>query len=184
MTALARTIASTAFALTALGFGVSAMAQQTVECRSNDYRYNECYAGDLSRPQLVHQISSSACIVNHTWGFNPRSGYIWVGNGCSGVFADVGGYHHGRGDTYDEGARRYDDRGHDVGAVVGGLVLGAIVGAAVSDDHTSHHHSHDRRSDEIDTRPQFDRDGNPNFDTHGNYIGCHGLGCQVDNPGN
>ena len=41
-----------------------------------------------------------------------------------------------------------------------------------------------RCSEEIDTRPQFDRQGNPNFDTHGNYIGCHGLGCQVDNPGN
>lgn len=34
----------------------------------------------------------------------------------------------------------------------------------------------------IDTRPQFDKDGNPNFDTQGNYIGCHGIGCQVDNP--
>lgn len=29
----------------------------------------------------------------------------------------------------------------------------------------------------IDNRPQFDKDGNPNFDTHGNWIGCHGLGC-------
>ncbi|MBP0580510.1 hypothetical protein J8I29_14395 [Labrys sp. LIt4] len=34
----------------------------------------------------------------------------------------------------------------------------------------------------IDTRPQFDRQGNPNFDTQGNYQGCHGIGCQVDNP--
>jgi len=34
----------------------------------------------------------------------------------------------------------------------------------------------------IDTRPQFDRNGNPNFDTHGNYQGCHGVGCQVDTP--
>lgn len=39
-----------------------------------------------------------------------------------------------------------------------------------------------QRSDEIDTRPSFDRDGNPNFDTDGNYIGCHGIGCEVDNP--
>lgn len=36
--------------------------------------------------------------------------------------------------------------------------------------------------DNIDTRPQFDKDGNPNFDTHGNYQGCHGIGCEVDNP--
>ncbi|TPN48230.1 MULTISPECIES: hypothetical protein [unclassified Mesorhizobium] len=34
----------------------------------------------------------------------------------------------------------------------------------------------------IDNRPQYDKDGNPNFDTQGNYIGCHGIGCQVDNP--
>jgi hypothetical protein len=39
-----------------------------------------------------------------------------------------------------------------------------------------------RERDEIDTRPQFDADGNPNFDTQGNYQGCHGLGCSVDNP--
>ena len=36
--------------------------------------------------------------------------------------------------------------------------------------------------DDIDTRPSFDRDGNPNFDTQGNYQGCHGIGCEVDNP--
>jgi len=34
----------------------------------------------------------------------------------------------------------------------------------------------------IDDRPQFDRDGNPNFDTRGGYQGCHGIGCEVDNP--
>jgi hypothetical protein len=34
----------------------------------------------------------------------------------------------------------------------------------------------------IDNRPQFDRQGNPNFDTRGNYIGCHGIGCEVDPP--
>ncbi len=173
-----------ALAAALVGLGTPTMAQQTVECRSNNYKYNECYAGDLSRPQLIHQISSSSCILNRTWGYNPRSRYIWVGEGCSGVFADVGGYHHGRGDTWDEGARHYDERGHDAGAIIGGLVLGGILGAALNDEHESHRHVRDRRSEEIDTRPQFDRDGNPNFDTHGNYIGCHGLGCQVDNPDN
>lgn len=39
-----------------------------------------------------------------------------------------------------------------------------------------------REESEIDNRPQFDRDGNPNFDTQGNYMGCHGVGCDVDNP--
>lgn len=40
----------------------------------------------------------------------------------------------------------------------------------------------DNSSDAIDTRPQFDRQGNPNFDTHGNNQGCHGVGCLVDEP--
>jgi hypothetical protein len=39
-----------------------------------------------------------------------------------------------------------------------------------------------REERQIDTRPQFDKDGNPNFDTQGDYIGCHGAGCQVDDP--
>lgn len=37
-------------------------------------------------------------------------------------------------------------------------------------------------SSTIDDRPQYDKDGNPNFDTDGNYQGCNGIGCQVDNP--
>ncbi|MBX3693432.1 DUF3011 domain-containing protein [Dokdonella sp.] len=182
MSRIAHLLSGIAIAATTLGLTTPAQAQQTIECRSNNYGYNECYAGDLSSPQLIHQTSSSACIVNRSWGFNPRQGYIWVNEGCSGVFADVGGYHHGRGDTWDQGARHYDDRGHDAGAIVGGMVLGAMLGAAARDDHDAHRHARDRRSEEIDTRPQFDRDGNPNFDVHGNYQGCHGLGCQVDNP--
>ena len=37
-------------------------------------------------------------------------------------------------------------------------------------------------NDDVDDRPQFDREGNPNFDTQGNYQGCHGIGCEVDTP--
>jgi hypothetical protein len=37
-------------------------------------------------------------------------------------------------------------------------------------------------TDDIDNRPQFDRNGNPNFDTRGRYIGCRGVGCDVDDP--
>ncbi|MHA3841740.1 DUF3011 domain-containing protein [Sphingomonas aestuarii] len=178
--------------------------QSTVECQSRSYKYEECWAGSLRSPQLVHQISSSACIVNRSWGYNRNSGYIWVANGCSGVFADVGGYHHGRGDTYDPGARAYGERGHDTGAVVAGAVLGALIAGAVSHDNRKHMTSNvnhdadhrytgchgvgcrvdnpDRGRETIDTRPSFDRDGNPNFDTKGNWQGCHGAGCLVDNP--
>lgn len=34
----------------------------------------------------------------------------------------------------------------------------------------------------VDTSPHFDKSGNPNYDTDGNYDGCHGAGCLVDPP--
>jgi hypothetical protein len=186
---------------------VPAAAQSTVECHSIHYQYNECWAGPLRAPQLVHQISSSACIVNRTWGYNRRSGYVWVAQGCSGVFADVQAYHHGRGDSWDPGARGYSDRGHDTGAVVAGAVLGALIAGAAADKdrrHTTSNVDYSRTitysgchgvgctvdnpdrprdtSQDIDPRPAFDRQGNPNFDTEGNWQGCHGVGCLVDPP--
>nr|WP_245505782.1 DUF3011 domain-containing protein [Rhizobium sullae] len=48
------------------------------ECRSRDYQYDECFAGPFSKPQLIHQISNSPCILNRTWGYNPKSKYVWV----------------------------------------------------------------------------------------------------------
>jgi len=175
-------------------------AQATVECHSRNYEYDECYGGVLKQPQLIHQISSSACILNRTWGYNGQSKYIWVSRGCAGVFADVAGYHHGRGDGFDENARSYDDRGHDVGAVVGGVVLGAILESLASDSHKkSHTTSNYNKSNEyngchgigcqvdnpdegVDQTPQYDKNGEPNFDTKGGFIGCHGIGCLVDDP--
>lgn len=32
------------------------------------------------------------------------------------------------------------------------------------------------------TVEKFDKDGNPNYDENGNYIGGHGVGTRVDNP--
>ncbi|WP_054312101.1 DUF3011 domain-containing protein [Mesorhizobium sp. 1M-11] len=169
----------------------------TVQCQSRGDQYDECFAGPLKQPQLVFQESSSPCIVNKTWGYNRQSRYIWVAQGCRGVFADVGGYHHGRGDGFDHNARMYDHRGHDTGAMIAGAVIGAIIeGAVDKHSHTiSNHRDHggyngchgvgcmvDNPDDQIDTRPQFDRQGFPNFDEHGNYQGCHGVGCLVDNP--
>lgn len=193
-------------ALTALGIpaGAAQNGAVTVECHSVSYQYSECRA-PLRAPQLIHQISGSSCILNRTWGFNRSTQRIWVDQGCSGVFADVGGYHHGRDGTYDTGSRRYDDRGRDVGL----LALGSVLGAALASSEKSEHHSNyrsdthsyahggydgchgegclvdpprDSGADAIDTRPSFDKQGNPNFDTHGNWIGCHGTGCDVDPP--
>lgn len=136
---------------------VSASAQETVECISHNYQYAECRA-PLDRPQLVYQSSGSPCIVNRTWGFNRRTGYIWVSEGCSGVFADVGGYHHGRVNSYDNGARHYDHHGNDGGAVAGTLFGALLVGAVEGANHTT-----------------SNRHPKP-------YDGCHGSGCLVDNP--
>jgi hypothetical protein len=60
-----------------------------IECRSRDKRYNECWTGYQGRPELVAQLSKTACIEGTTWGF--RRGYVWVDRGCQGVFADVRG---------------------------------------------------------------------------------------------
>ena len=110
-------ILTAAGALLALGYmALPAQAESTVKCVSRNYQYDECWAGPLKRPQLIHQVSSSACILNRSWGYNPQSGYIWVANGCAGVFADVVGYHYGRGGQVDPGARTYDEHGHDVAA--------------------------------------------------------------------
>ena len=176
-----KTGALLAVASSALLFQSSAHAQSTVECVSYNYQYTECQA-PLSQPQLVHQISSSACILNRSWGFNPQTRRIWVAEGCSGVFAEAGGYHHGRGDTFDDNARSYDRHGHDAGKVVAGGVLALLLAAALDDSSHKKHEKHTTSNNAIDTRPQFDKEGNPNFDTHGNYQGCHGIGCQVDNP--
>ncbi len=179
----------------------AAQAQSTVECHSRHYQYDECWAGPLKQPQLIHQISGSACILNRSWGYNPKSKYIWVAQGCAGVFADVGGYHHGRGDSFDANARMYDHRGHDLGAVATGAVLGGLIEGMAQDKRNNHRHTTtnyiyrneyngchgagclvDNPDQEVDNTPQFDREGEPNFDTEGNYQGCHGAGCLVDDP--
>lgn len=140
----------------------TAQAGQTVECQSRHYQYGECWAGPLQQPQLIHQTSSAPCILNRTWGYNPASQYIWVAEGCQGVFADAGGYHHGRGDTFDEGARMYGDQGHDIGPVVAGAVVGALVQGML--DSGQHRHA------------------SSNYHDDGGYNGCHGAGCLVDDP--
>lgn len=145
--------------------GEALAGDATVECMSHNYQYNECYA-PLNAPQLVYQSSHSACIVNRTWGFNPATSRIWVSEGCSGVFADPGGYHHGQAGTVDSGARQYDHRGHDGGAVIAGAILGALIEGAASSgkQHTTSNSSY-----------HTGRSGS-------GYTGCHGVGCLVDDP--
>ncbi|HEX7804058.1 MAG TPA: DUF3011 domain-containing protein [Pseudoxanthomonas sp.] len=144
----------------------TALAQATVECISHNYQYNECYA-PLDAPTLVYQSSHAACIINKTWGFNPKTDRVWVSEGCSGVFADANGYHHGKGGTFDAGARTYDHRGHDNGAVVAGALLGAVLEGAIDGGKKKH-----------TTSNSYYYTGK----TGSGYTGCHGAGCLVDNP--
>lgn len=141
----------------------------TVECHSVNFKYAECRA-PLHAPQLVHQVSSAPCIVNNSWGFNRKTGYIWVADGCAGVFADAAGYHYGLRGGGDAGARGYDDRGHDLGAMTAGAVFGAMLGAAAASSHTEHHHTYSNYN------------SSTNSYTNSNYDGPHGLGALVDNP--
>lgn len=71
-------------------------------------------------------------------------------------------------------------------AQTGYIWVGSGCAGTFGDAGGRHHESHYYRSagnqQEIDPRPQYDRNGEPNFDTHGNYQGCHGLGCEVDTP--
>lgn len=157
-----------------------ASAQETVECVSHNYEYAECRA-PLDAPQLIYQDSSSPCIVNRTWGFNRRTGYIWVSQGCSGVFADVDGYHHGRANTYDRGARHYDHHGHD-GGLIAGAVLGALlVGAAEGSKHTTSNRHPGAYDGCHGSGCLVDNPDRPRRKAAG-YDGCHGEGCLVDNP--
>lgn len=125
------------FALGALLAGLwsasaQAAAEDGVPCRSHDFGYTECAAPGLTQPQLVYQMSSSACIVNRTWGFDRGRKMLWVDNGCAGRFADVDGYHHGRTGQFDAGAHRYGIHGEDLGPFVGGKALGAFFEGAES----------------------------------------------------
>lgn len=163
--------------LAMLFFATPAAAQTTVECESHNGAYAECRA-PLDAPQLVYQSSSAPCIVNRTWGFNRRTGYIWVSQGCSGVFADPGGYHHGKTDTHDQGARHYDHRGRDGGAIAGAVLGALLIGAIESGSHTTsnrHPKSYDgcHGNGCLVDNPDRPQEG---------YDGCHGSGCLVDNP--
>lgn len=163
--------------LAAAGFmasATSAMAEPTVECVSHHHNYNECKAGPLKRPVLIRQVSNSTCIMNRTWGYNPKSGYIWVGAGCGGIFADNHGYHHGKPNTSDKGARHYDTHGHDNGSAVGALLGAAIIGALLDDNEKHHEHKHHSSN-------RYPSDG-PGFTVPNDYDGCHGTGCLVDRP--
>ena len=152
-------VLSVLIVLVAATWASPASAQSRVICESVGSQYNECDAPWASA-RLVEQLSRTRCVQEDTWGFNARTQRIWVSRGCRASFASA-----------DARARpnpgRNTSQGYD-----GCHGLGCRVD------------NPDDPSQDIDPRPQFDRDGNPNFDENGNWIGCTGMGCYVDDPDN
>jgi len=96
----------------------SARGDDTVECRSRNYQQAECDA-DFREAELRQQLSESACVEGRNWGYDRRSGTLWVSDGCAGVFGEGSGPRHYDDDRrYDndgryDNDRRYDDRRYD-----------------------------------------------------------------------
>lgn len=157
--------------LSLLPDAAQAAGANRIVCSSANYRYSYCGVDTRRGVQLTSRLSKARCQYGKSWGYD--GGGVWVDNGCSAEFAVAG-----------------SGRKPSPGDAAAAIIVGGIVGA-ILDNNDKHGHRSDnyyprpkpRRNDRwIDPTPQFDRDGNPNFDTHGNYQGCHGVGCMVDNP--
>lgn len=158
-------------------------------CASTNYEYSYCRAGvGGSRVQIVEELSRAPCRKGRSWGSDSRG--IWVSDGCAARF------------DYQAPA----STGDVVGAAIVGGLIGALLGSSGSDHHAhdSHYRDHSddyrrpypveieyhvivehRRDTSQDADPtvqKFDKDGNPNYDIHGNYQGAHGMGALIDNP--
>ena len=59
-------------------------AMQTVLCESTGSQRTHCRADTRFGVRLTHQISSSNCVVNRTWGSDDKG--VWVSNGCRAEF--------------------------------------------------------------------------------------------------
>lgn len=57
---------------------------RVVTCASTDGRYSRCFTRTDGQVTLQKQLSSQACVLQRTWGYD-RNG-IWVDNGCRGQF--------------------------------------------------------------------------------------------------
>ena len=146
---------------------------RSVVCSSVSYRPSYCAVDTRFGVRLIETLSRRPCIQGRTWGADARG--IWVAGGCSAAFA--------------LGQPRGPSAGDVAGAMIIGGLFGAVLGAAANDQHYdpgprrgAYYPRRYRDSGYVDDTPQFDRNGNPNFDTHGRYVGAHGLGALVDNP--
>ncbi len=60
-------------------------AEETIRCKSKEFRYNECRASaPIRQIRIEKQKSSSACVQGRTFGI--RGDRIWVDQGCDAEF--------------------------------------------------------------------------------------------------
>jgi hypothetical protein len=151
--------------LSLLPDSAQAASAMRVVCSSTNYRYSRCGVDTRSGVQLTSRLSKARCEFRKSWGYD--GGGIWVDKGCSAEFL-VG----------------KSGRKPSAGDVAAAIIVGGVVGAILDDSNRHGRHNDNyypkprQRHDDrwIDTTPQFDNMGNPNFDTHGRYQGPHGLG--------
>src|SRR5262245_50429209 len=67
-----------------LGISSAALADDTIRCESEGYKYNRCPARIAGPVQLEQQLSDAPCHRGETWGYDRRG--IWVDKGCVGEF--------------------------------------------------------------------------------------------------
>ena len=77
-------------------------AHAIVRCESVDYQDNYCHAQTHLGVRIARQLSSSACNLGQTWGYD--RGGIWVTQGCAAEF-EIGahGVGYGWGYGYNQG---------------------------------------------------------------------------------
>ena len=148
-------------ALGALALPDAAKAD-TITCESHNKHQNQCRIDTRGGVTLQTQLSKSPCRLHSTWGYNDR--FVWVSNGCRGIFR-VGGNSH-----------RSDDHGHsdDAAAAVAGIALLALGAAAAHEAHEDHK---DRTYDDR-YEYNYDRD---HYNRHHERHRIEDVTCSSDN---
>ncbi len=68
----------------ALLFTAPAIAEQTIRCKSDNFKYRYCRAQTDNRVTLVERYSETDCREGHSWGYD--RGGVWVNRGCEAAF--------------------------------------------------------------------------------------------------
>jgi hypothetical protein len=93
-----------------------AVASQTIQCRSDDYRYRYCRVETDNEVRLERQRSRTECRQGYSWDYD-RYG-VWVNHGCDADFRV------GRGGSHDN-----RDKALAAGAAVAGIAVIAALAA-------------------------------------------------------